>query len=76
MYVGTILLIFKIEEIILEEKDWLKRMASCSDMSWKALNSTWDAIPLLSTFKEEIMLETSVVSVGVNKNDSIFKGGR
>ena len=30
----------------------------------------------LSWFKEEIILETSIISVGVIKKYSIFKGGR
>ena len=32
-YIGIILLVFKIEGNIPEEKDWLKRIASWSDMS-------------------------------------------
>ena len=29
LYIGIVLLVFKIEVNILEEKDWLKRVTSC-----------------------------------------------
>ena len=80
LYIGIILLVFKIEGSNPEEKDWLKSNASWSDMSlfnnfrilvWILFGSS-----LLSRFKEEIILETSVLSVGVVKSDSVFKSGK
>ena len=60
-----------------EEKDWLKRIAKSSDMSlfssFRILTGTLLGPSTLSFFKEEIMFETSVLSVGVIKNDSIFR---
>ena len=74
------MLVFKIEGNIPEEKDWLKRTASWSDMSlfnsFRILIGILLGPWLLSWFKEEIMLETSVLSVRVIKNDSIFGGGK
>ena len=80
MYIGIILLVFKIEGNIPEEKDWLKRIASWSDMSlfnsFRILIRILLGPSLFFLFKEEIMLEISVLSVGVIKNESIFRGGR
>ena len=33
-------------------------------------------LSLLSRFKEEIVLQTSLLSVGIIKNNSVFKSGR
>lgn len=61
-----ILLFFKIEGNNKEEKDWLNR------------NAIWCHIFLFDNFKiiVVILFSPSLLSVGVIKNDSIFKGGR
>ena len=78
LYIGIILLVLKIEGDIPEEKDWLERIANWSNMSlfnrFRILIGILLGPPLLSSFKGE-MLETSVLSVGVIKNDSIFRVG-
>ena len=75
-----ILLFFKIEGNKTEEKDWLNRNAIWSDVSlchnFKIIVGILFSPSLLSRFKEEIILATSVLSVRVIKNDSVFKGGR
>lgn len=79
MYIRIILLVFKIERHKPVEKDWLNRNARWSDMflfiNFKILVGTLFGPLLLSRFKKEIILETSVLSAGVIKNDLIFKGG-
>ena len=76
LYNGTILLVSKVEGNNPEEKDWLNRNISWSDISlfnnFKILVGILFCPSHLSWFKEEIILETSVLS-RVIKNDSIFK---
>ena len=70
-------MVFEIEGNIPEEKDWLKRIASWSNMSllnhFRILIGILLVPSLLSWFKEEVMLETSLLPFGVIKNDSIFR---
>ena len=69
LYIGIILLVFKIEGNIPEEKDWLKRITSWSDTSLCISLTISIGIllgpSLFSCFKEEIMLETLVLLAGV-----------
>ena len=69
LYIGIILLVFKIEGNIPEEKDWLKRIASWSDKSLCISITISIGILLgpsfLPCFKDEIMLETLVLLAGV-----------
>ena len=70
-------MIFKIEGNILDEKDWLRRIAGWPDMSlfnsFKILVGMLLGPSILSGFKIEIMLEISALTVGVI---FLFKGGR
>ena len=77
-------MIFKIEGNILEEKDWLRRIASWPDMSlfnsFKILVGILLGPPILCWFKIEKMLENSALTVGVifylrvEGNQMIFLG--
>ena len=67
MYIGITLLVFETDGNIPEEKDCLKRIVSWSDMSllnsFRILTEILLGPSLLSYFKEEIILETSELSV-------------
>ena len=69
-------MVFKIEGNTKEEKDWLKRIASWPDMSlfnsFRILIGILLSPSLLPWFKNDIMLETSVLSVGAIKIYSIL----
>ena len=77
-------MIFKIEGNILDEKDWLRRIAGWPDMylfnSFKILVGILLGPSILSGFKIEIMLEISALTVGVifylrvEGNQKIFLG--
>lgn len=77
--IGIILLIFKSEGNILGGKDWLNRIASCSNMSlfisFRILIGILFGLSLLSRFKEKMVLKTSQLSFEVIKNDSLLSGG-
>ena len=73
LYVGIILLVLKREGKILEEKDGFKGISSWSDMSLfsslRILVKILYGPSLLSSSKEQIILNTSELSIGVIKND-------
>ena len=74
-----ILLIFKIEGNIPEAKGWLNKNASWSDMplynNLKILVGKLFFPSLLPSFKEGIMLETSLLSVEVIKKVQYLRVG-
>ena len=72
-------MVFKIEGNMPEIWTEQNRIASWSDIPLfnnLILVAILFGLSLLSRLKEQIILETSVLSVGLVKNDSMCKGGR
>ena len=80
MYIGIILLLFRIEGNIPEAKKIGGARMSFGQMSlfhtFKFLIGILFGQSFLSCFKKEIISETSILSVGAIKKDSVFTGGR
>ena len=78
-YIGFILLVFKIERNIPEEKDWLNRTATwymSLFRSFRILVKLLFGPSLWPRFKEEVILKISELATGVIKNGSILSGKR
>ena len=70
MFTGIILIVFKIEENIPKKNDRLKKISNCCNivLLFKSFINLVGILLdplLLPKFKEEIMLETSILSAGV-----------